>query len=697
MKIEYMKPWCIKPKLNENNLLADKSFTLTISFSVSEDFKKDRKYGFLGIPGKNFGIGFDTEVDKFVFEYWTQLNENETEFHCHKDFSITNEDIQNGIIITIVYDSKKMKFKLYRDFELLDIIDLKHDLIHNYFVEPIFIGSHNPTVITKEHRCFTEMDITHFSIFDGTISMSSLVKFYNGNEIGDTINKLLCNINFKENNLKILTDLSNNNNHLELFDIDKASWFQDFNDTKEKLNSVGCGFCLAKWTQVTMHLHNGTTHSCHHPEPHKIQLEEIKTNHTALHNSKIKKEARKEMLEGKRPSECQYCWNVEDNTDSFSDRMFKSSEPWSEPYFDEIANSDWKDDYNPKYVEVNFSNTCNFKCAYCGPEYSTKWMEEINEFGPYNLSYEYNGTRRMEERDTKPYRYSDDNPYVEAFWQWFPELYNSLDTFRITGGEPLLSKDTWKVLDFILETETPNKDLKLSINSNLGVGDDLIDKLIIKLEKIIKEDRVKEVIIFTSCEGYGKQAEYTRFGLEFDRLMSNIDKILMILDRVTIVVMSTFNIFSIFSYEKLIKKIYNLKLKHFNTKRYWNSAIILDTSYLRHPPFLSFRLLKDYIGEEYFNRWIKFMKFNSTYRSLNSFEQQTIEDVGFSTKEIEKIKRIKDIFVSDYVLDSSAFDKDKKDFLSFIKEYEIRRGMNCEEYYPELKKFIKNIDRESKI
>jgi hypothetical protein len=303
----------------------------------------------------------------------------------------------------------------------------------------------------------------------------------------------------------------------------------------------------------------------------------------------------------------------------------------------------------------------------------------------------------MEERNTKPYRQTEDNPYVEAFWEWFPDLYNSLDTFRITGGEPLLSKDTWKVLDFIIETETPNKELKLSINSNLGVGDDLIDKLILKLERIISEGRVKEVIIFTSCEGYGKQAEYTRYGLEFDRLFSNIDKILMILDRVTIVVMSTFNIFSVFSYEKLIKKIYDLKLKHFNTKRYWNSSIILDTSYLRYPSFLSFRLLKDYIGEEYFDRWIKFMKFNSTYRSLTSFEQQTIDDVGFSTKEIEKVKRIKDIFVSDYLVDESTFDQDKKDLLKFIKEYEIRRGMNCEEYYPELKKFIKNIERENKL
>jgi organic radical activating enzyme len=472
----------------------------------------------------------------------------------------------------------------------------------------------------------------------------------------------------------------------------------NFNLTKEKLNGVGCGFCLAKWTQVTMHLHNGTTHSCHHPEPHKVSVEEVNRNFTALHNSKVKKFARKQMLEGERPSECQYCWNVEDNSNSFSDRIFKSSEPWSEPHFEEIKQLDWRENYNPKYVEVNFSNTCNFKCAYCGPEYSTKWMEEINEHGGYKLAtQEFNTIERMEKRGTKPFKHSEFNPYVEAFWGWWPDLYHSLDTFRITGGEPLLSKDTWKVLDYILETETPNKNLKLSINSNLGVPDELIDRLIQKLDRIIKEERVKEVVIFTSCEGYEKQAEYTRYGLDFDKLISNIDKILLVLDRVTIVMMSTFNLFSVFSYERLIKKVYELKRKHFTTRRYWNSALILDTSYLRHPPFMSFRLLKGYIDVEYFNRWIKYMKFNSTYRSLNFHEQQTIDDVGFSTQEIEKITRIRDIFVADYETEMSQFDGHKKDFIMFIEEYEKRRGMNCEEYYPELIDFIKKIKDENKL
>ena len=70
--------------------------------------------------------------------------------------------------------------------------------------------------------------------------------------------------------------------------------------------------CMAKWTQSHIYLGQGLTHSCHHPSPHKIPLEEIENNPAALHNTLYKKSVRKEMLEGKRPKDCEYCWRIED-------------------------------------------------------------------------------------------------------------------------------------------------------------------------------------------------------------------------------------------------------------------------------------------------------------------------------------------------------------------------------------------------
>jgi MoaA/NifB/PqqE/SkfB family radical SAM enzyme len=156
-------------------------------------------------------------------------------------------------------------------------------------------------------------------------------------------------------------------------------------------------------------------------------------------------------------------------------------------------------------------------------------------------------------------------------------LYRDLHTFRITGGEPLLSKDTWKVLDYIIEQKNPNRELKFAINSNLGCNDELIDNLISKLEIIINEDRVKEVIIFTSADTWGNHAEYIRHGFETNRFWDNVNKILYKLPKVTITVMSTYNLMSPFRYNELIQKVYDAKKEHSNNERYWLHPILLDT------------------------------------------------------------------------------------------------------------------------
>tara|TARA_B100001115_G_scaffold182948_1_gene180443 strand:- start:834 stop:1781 length:948 start_codon:yes stop_codon:yes gene_type:complete len=314
----------------------------------------------------------------------------------------------------------------------------------------------------------------------------------------------------------------------------------------------------------------------------------------------------------------------------------------------------------------------------------------MKKHGEFSTGDGFNSIEQLKKENKLPIPQREHNPYVEAFWKWWPELYQSMDTFRITGGEPLLSKDTFKVLDKIIETENPNTDLKLSINSNLCIDDKLIDKFIIKAKKIIDEERVKEFIVYTSVDSYGEQAEYIRFGLNFEQLFNNIDKILSEIPKVTIVVMSTFNIFSPFNYEKLVRKIYDTKVKHFNTERFWNSPLILDTSYLRYPDFLSFRLLKGYLDVSYFEKLEKYMKFFSSYRSLNSYEMQEKEDSGFSLKEIEKISRIKDIFIEDSKTNEN-FNLGKKKFKYYISDYKKRRNLDCYEVYPELRKFITQI------
>jgi organic radical activating enzyme len=446
---------------------------------------------------------------------------------------------------------------------------------------------------------------------------------------------------------------------------------------KDELNNIGPGMCLAKWTQVTLQLQSGHNHSCHHPATHKISEQEIARNPSALHNTRFKKLRRKEMLQGARPSECDYCWNVEDNSDRFSDRIFKSGENWSYPYMDEIVNSDWRDDYNPKYVEVAFSNACNLKCTYCGPAYSSKWVEEIEKYGGYPTTDNFNSNEWLKTENKFPIPHSQENPYVEAFWKWWPDLYKDLHTFRITGGEPLMSKDTWAVLDYILEHPNPNRELKLAINSNLSVPDKLIHKLIEKIKKIEDEGRVKEIIIFTSVDAWGEQAEYGRTGLQFNNWWDNVNKVLSASSRTIITIMSTYNALSVFTYPQLIQGVYKLKDEYASPDRYWNSAVFLDSSYLRFPLHQTVQVLP----YQFANNILDQSKL-ITYYAAPSFSH---EHIGYSDVEVQKVKRIYDWMISPQ--DTTQQMKNRYNFYQYFSNHDKRRGTDFCKTFPELEEF----------
>ena len=104
-----------------------------------------------------------------------------------------------------------------------------------------------------------------------------------------------------------------------------------------------------------------------------------------------------------------------------------------------------------------------------------------------------------------------------------------------------------------------------------------------KIKRIEDEERASEIVIFTSCDTWGEQADYIRTGMEFNRFWDNVNKILTKCPRVIITFMSTYNALSVFNYNKLIKEVYNLKDVYGSYDRYWNSAVFLDSSYLRYP------------------------------------------------------------------------------------------------------------------
>jgi len=423
---------------------------------------------------------------------------------------------------------------------------------------------------------------------------------------------------------------------------------------KKKLDSVGKGFCLAKWEQVTLHLYNGTTHSCHHPGVHKIPLQEIKNNPSAIHNTNYKKLQRKIMLENGRPAECHFCWNIEDSSPTcFSDRVHKSFSIAPEN-FEKIKNLDWQEDYNPAYVEVSFSNLCNMACVYCSPIISSRYMEEVRKYGPtiaHDLDYD---------KDKLPIE--GDNPYVKAFWAWFPQLYKELKFFRITGGEPLINKDTYLILDKMLQD--PKEGLQLSINSNLSIPDSYFNIFLKYLEKIENSVFRDNFILFTSLESVGKQAEYARYGLDFEKWLRNVTTIFENFN-IVISIMCTYNALSVSTFLEFLKLV-----KHFKIRK--PKEFRIDIPYLEFPKFMSILILDEDFFIPKIDEQIKFMH----------------EISLFTDFERNRIKQLKDFYMHfRKFLAEEELDSLRRSFYQFFKENDRRRNLNFLDVFPEFKDY----------
>lgn len=437
---------------------------------------------------------------------------------------------------------------------------------------------------------------------------------------------------------------------------------------KKKLDTVGPGFCLAKWEQVTLHLHNGTTHSCYHPMVHKIPLDELKNNPSAIHNTFYKKLQRKEMLEGGRPEECSFCWNIEDSSNEcYSDRLYKSSTLAPEN-FEKIKNLDWKGDYNPAYVEVSFNNLCNMACCYCSPIVSSRYMEEIKKYGGYYITINNYPHAILHDLkiygDKLPIDKNKHNPYIEAFWKWFPELYKTLKNFRITGGEPLINKNTYLVLDKILEN--PKEDLQLSINSNLSIPESYFTIFLKYLDKIQDSVLKDNFILYTSLESTAKQAEYVRYGLDYNKWLKYVNKLIDEYD-IKISIMCTYNALSVSSFLDFLKLVKKFKIRK-------PSKFFVDVPYLELPKFMSVLVL----DKEFF------------IPKLNEQVDFVLNNDIFTLDEKNRIKQISDFYNHFHNnLNEQELKDLKKSFYSFFKEYDKRRNLNFLEIFPEYESFWK--------
>jgi len=419
--------------------------------------------------------------------------------------------------------------------------------------------------------------------------------------------------------------------------------------TKEFLNQVGPGFCLAKWTQATIHLGTGLTHSCHHTKVNHIDAEAVQKDPFLLHNTEKKCSDRDAMRAGHRLPDCNYCWRVEDSDAGVSDRVRKSAAPWSEVDVRSIIDRNWEDTVKfPRSLEVSFSNACNLACAYCGPTFSSKWAEEVKLQGPYNINgipYNAYAVPQILNRDY--------NPYIDAFWKWFPVIAKGLYEFRITGGEPLMSKETFKIIEMISKSFYENLDF--AINTNGCPPDKTWESFCKKLSDLDAKKRCKSITVYASAEASGPQAEYIRDGLDWPKFKSNIELLLESTTNTKVAFMSTVTILSLPSISDFCDWVVYLK------QQYGDKRVRVDFTQIKHPEFLD---PKNFAEE-------------STISWLETAKQRFVS----TSIEAEKLGIIQNTVTAN--TQTGTTEKTKSNLRRFLEIYDQRRNKNFKSTFAE--------------
>lgn len=429
-------------------------------------------------------------------------------------------------------------------------------------------------------------------------------------------------------------------------------------------------FCFAKWYHTTIYLQTGETHSCYHPPPHKVDLQSIKFNPSSLHNTEHKKQERKDMLEGKKPSGCQYCWNVESmGADYISDRHIRSSSIYNENRITEIKENSWDFDVNPEYIEISFGNECNFKCGYCHPKASSRYYNEIKQFGPYSMSKNH----RCDINWFNIYE-EDTNPYVKAWWEWWPEVSKTLNILRITGGEPTMQKSTYRLFE-LLETD-PKPNLEINVNSNLGGKPAQLKKFTDSVNSLLEQNKIKSFKLFTSVDTWNSRAEYIRDGLDIEVFEKNLDYFLTN-TTAPITFMITFNIFSVTTFDTLLEKILQWRAKYNNVDSGRWQRIHFDTPYLKEPLQYDMNILPKDEYIQYMQKHLSFIKENLDDTNKHKF----------STLEYEKFRRVVD-YMANTTYSDEKIAEGRKDFYNYFSEQDRRRNKNILETFPEMENFI---------
>lgn len=249
-------------------------------------------------------------------------------------------------------------------------------------------------------------------------------------------------------------------------------------------------WCVLPWTHLCIRTDNTLKPCCRFQSNNpsnefKETLDDIAVNGTNAMNSDFFKNIRQKMINGEPLDGCIKCYSEEKRPNSQRLSMRQT-------YNEELSHlvSQTKLDFEKvRYIEMSIDNICNLQCKMCDSKFSSKLQNRDKFLG--NIVH-----KKLE-------------PNFEKLNSL--DLSN-LERVKILGGEPFITPNFEKFLDFLYRKSNPSI-ITLDIVTNATT---MPSKSVIK-----KLENFKSIWIKVSLDAYDKANDYQRFGSNYLKTFEN--------------------------------------------------------------------------------------------------------------------------------------------------------------------------------
>lgn len=265
------------------------------------------------------------------------------------------------------------------------------------------------------------------------------------------------------------------------------------------VEKYGKKFCAAPFNS----LHEGpeglVSTCCKSREPlgftNKQSIEE-------MYNSDHAKDVRRAFLEGRQHPQCVQCWHYEDQTGIAAGNRQSSNMLGFDTIDEAVANTlpdGTMVKQSPAWLDLLWSNKCNFACLGCKPEISStiakKYREEYAILNGVKPDDYYPNMGQWETKNEAKIRYVIDHA-------------DSIEVIHLNGGEPFMAEGIYELLDEMMRHGLHRK-IRIWSHTNGSItktykGKDIVEDYLVHWGPLAK--------IVMSQDGHGTRGEYTRYG-----------------------------------------------------------------------------------------------------------------------------------------------------------------------------------------